>query len=154
MIFKVPFSAGGLGRSKGSELAPDRILEVLKKHRDHINAHDVPVDNSNIEDTNAQIIRSLSFDAKPALIIGGDHSITYASFLAFSKAFENPGLVVFDAHPDAENNFSPPTHEDYLRVLVEEGHLNPQNVILVGVRTWHKNESDFFRKKKNQILYS
>ena len=84
----------------------------------------------------------------PAILVGGDHSMTYSAFKAFSKKHANPGFLVFDAHLDCENDFSPPTHEDYLRVLIEENHLKKENVVVVGLRNIHSNELEFSKKNK------
>ena len=70
-------------------------------------------------------------------------------FKAFSERYSNPGLIVFDAHPDCENDFSPPTHEDYLRMLIKDGYVKPENVIILGVRNAHSNEIKFM--KENSI---
>jgi arginase family enzyme len=49
------------------------------------------------------------------------------------------------------NNFEPPTHEDYLKVLIEKGVLKKENVIIVGLRNWHKEEYAFL--KQNRIKF-
>jgi arginase family enzyme len=162
LILKIPFSGGGLGKTKGCEKAPDLIVEsmmqweldengnyvdIKNNHiKNNFDIHSIEADNNNISYTNEQILQC---DLKPRLILGGDHSITYSCF----KRFASPksGLIVFDAHPDTENNFSPPSHEDYLRVLIEEGIISSRQVILVGLRSISKNEIEYLRNKK--ILY-
>ena len=159
-ILKVPFCGGGLGKSKGSELAP---LEIEKKVDDmflnesgshaELSFDEAKVDAANIEETNKNIYQKvLEKNASDLVVLGGDHSITYSSFKAFAEKHENPGIVVFDAHPDTENNFKPPTHEDWLRVLIEDGVVKPENVVLVGIRAWHKNEHEFITAKKIKLF--
>jgi arginase family enzyme len=154
-IIKIPFSAGGLGKTDGTELAPNKILEELRKisinqqgTKLNFNVETVNVNNSNISETNENIYNHLMQNDEMPIILGGDHSITYACFKAFARQFENPGIIVFDAHPDCENNFSPPTHEDYLRVLIEEGHLKKSNVIVVGLRKWDIKEYEYLKRNK------
>jgi len=154
-IIKIPFSAGGLGKTSGTELAPDKIVNELKEIflneqgvKPEFIVESVKANNSNISETNENIYNHLMQNDEMPVIIGGDHSITYACFKAFSKQFDNPGIIIFDAHPDCENNFSPPTHEDFLRVLIEENYVKRGNVILVGLRSWHKNEYDYLKKNK------
>ena len=154
-IIKIPFSAGGLGKTSGTEIAPDKIVNELKQVflneqvvKPEFSVESIEVNNSNISETNENIYNHLMQNDEMPIIIGGDHSITYACFKAFSKQFDNPGIIVFDAHPDCENNFSPPTHEDFLRVLIEENHVKRGNVILVGLRNWHKNEYDYLKQNK------
>ncbi|MDD5087065.1 MAG: arginase family protein [Candidatus Nanoarchaeia archaeon] len=154
-IIKIPFSAGGLGKTNGTEIAPSEIVEELRKIsinqqgvKLEFNVESVNVNNSNISETNENIYNYLMQNDEMPIILGGDHSITYACFKAFSRQFENPGIIVFDAHPDCESNFNPPTHEDYLRVLIEEGHLKKSNVIVVGLRRWDAKEYEYLKKNK------
>jgi len=158
-IIKIPFSAGGLGKTVGTELAPDRIVNELKGIflneqgvKPEFNIESVKVNNLNISETNENIYNHIMQNDEMPVIIGGDHSITYSTFKAFSKQFDNPGIIVFDAHPDCENNFSPPTHEDFLRVLIEENYVKRNNVILVGLRSWHKNEYDYLKQNKIKVF--
>jgi len=149
-------ATNGLGNTKGTEFAPDKVVEKLKQEiylneaglKPEFKIESIPVEKSNIEQTNENIYNFLIQNDDIPIIIGGDHSITYACFKAFSKRFQNPGLIVFDAHPDLVNDFNPPTHEDFLRVLIREGYLKKENVILVGTRNWHSNEEDFLKKNK------
>jgi arginase len=154
-IIGIP-AINGLGKTIGTELAPQQIVERLKTEiflgesgtRPAIDFGMVAVDTSSITRTNQMIEEAISSSEGIPLILGGDHSITYSCFKAFSKKFRNPGIVVFDAHPDMENTFSPPTHEDYLRMLIEEGHVRAENVIIVGTRSFDQNELDFLRSRK------
>lgn len=153
-IIKIP-AKNAMGKTDGVELAPDLIVEAIK--RQHLNefgrkpyfsVEQIPINNSNIEQNNKNIYEYLLQNEDAPIMIGGDHSITYPCFKAFSKKFQNPGLLVFDAHPDLVNNFKPPTHEDYLRVLIEEKHVKPQNLVLVGIRSWDKKELDYLKGKR------
>jgi len=154
-IVKIKSSQGCLGKNKGCEKAPDEILKELenfylneKGFRGEFEVVDCNVVENNIEETNENIV---GIDGD--IFLGGDHSITYASFIGFAKKFKNPGLIVFDAHPDCENNFKPPSHEDFLKVLVEDGFLKKENVIIVGVRNWHKKEFYFLRDNKIKYFH-
>lgn len=146
----------GLGNTKGTELAPDRVVEKLRQEiylnesgvKPEFKVESIPVDNANIEQTNENIYEYFVQNDDVPIIVGGDHSITYACFKAFAKRFQKPGLIVFDAHPDLMNDFNPPTHEDFLRVLIKEGYVKKENVVLVGIRSWHSNEEDFLKKNK------
>jgi len=157
-IIKVPSTSGALSKKQGLEKGPDAIVKELKNFYLKENGilpffeiEEIKVDNSNTEVTNKKIFENVKELMVPAIMLGGDHSITYPSFNAFAKNCSNPGLIVFDAHLDCENNFSPPTHEDYLRVLIEEGTLKKENVLVVGVRNMHSNEMEFAKKNKLKI---
>ena len=66
------------------------------------------------------------------VFLGGDHSITYSLFKSLKS--NNKGLIIFDAHVDLDNYTETPTHEDFLRKLIDENHLNPNNLIIHGNR--------------------
>jgi len=158
-ILKIPFSNGGLGKTKGTELAPDKITSYLKKDSLNenntlplFNIEQIEINQDNIEETNKTIFQKVkkNLTNPKTILIGGDHSITYPSFKAFSE-LENPGLIIFDAHPDCMHNFTPPTHEDFVKTLIKNNILNPENIILVGLRSWHKDEYTFL--KENNIRF-
>ncbi len=157
-IIQIPLNTGAMKKKKGIEKAPKEIVKHLEefylKENGLLPLFDIEsykIDNSNIEDSNNIITKEISMLDVPSILIGGDHSLTYAAFRGFSKRYKNPGLMVFDAHLDCENDFSPPTHEDYLRALITEGHLKKQNVILAGIRNMHSNELEFAKKNKLKI---
>jgi len=158
-ILKIPFSNGGLGKTKGTELAPDKITSYLKKDSLNenntlplFNIEQIEINQDNIEETNKTIFQKVkkNLTNPKTILIGGDHSITYPSFKAFSE-LANPGLIIFDAHPDCMHNFTPPTHEDFVKTLIKNNILNPENIILVGLRSWHKDEYTFL--KENNIRF-
>lgn len=141
-ILLVPSEQGGLGKSKGSAKAPEQLIKLFDKPFKIIN-----VMPSNLEETNKNIYEEVLTKEK-AVIIGGDHSITYPAFKAFIQNNPGAGLIIFDAHPDCVNNFNPPTHEDFVRVLIEEGTLDPKKLILVGVRQSDMIEKEFLNNYK------
>ena len=155
MIIKIPLYAGGLGKTNGVEKAPDKILEKLKElncnedgFKAPLNELEIQIDNSNIEASQKTIEEEMkkAFTNYPCpIIIGGDHSITYATFKAFNQ--ENCGLLIFDAHPDLMQEFDPATHENYLRNLARDG-LDPSNIILVGTRNQDAEELNFIAQNK------
>ena len=158
-IIKVGLNAGGLSKKDGVESGPEKICEFIPNFYlkesgllPFINIEDLEVNNSNIEESSNKIFEYVIKLETPAIFIGGDHSLTYSSYKAFSKKHKNPGLLVFDAHLDCENNFSPPTHEDYMKVLIEEGHLDKNNVVVVGLRNMHTNELEYLKNKKLKVF--
>lgn len=156
MIIKIPFFAGGLGKTKGVEKAPDKIVDKLKELNCNengckfpLNEMEISVDNSNIEESQKKIeeeMKKIFSNYSCPIILGGDHSITYSTFKAFNQG--NCGLLIFDSHPDLMQEFDPATHENYLRNLIRDG-LNAFNVILVGTRNQDKEELNFI--KENNI---
>lgn len=131
---KVKYGKGSMGRNEGCEKAPDLLLNK---------GEEVRIVKDNVDETMENIS-----DFKGDFFVGGDHSITYGSFKGFAKKFSNPGIIVFDAHPDLEVNAGSVSHEDYLRKLVEEGILKKENILLIGVRSISGNEREFMKKMK------
>ena len=144
-ILLAPTEQGGLGKSKGSAKAPEEMMKLVNKPFEKIE-----IVESNLEETNNNIYKKV-LEQDKALIIGGDHSITFPAFKAFIKNNPDAGLIIFDAHPDCVNNFQPPTHEDFVRVLIEEKILAPEKLILLGLRQFDPIELEFL--KDNKIRY-
>jgi agmatinase len=168
-IVKVP-GINGLGKTKGCEKAGNAILESLKEiysnesgkivNVDSLKLEEIHLDNSDIERANELIQKNALeiFDNKErSVFLGGDHSISYSltkSFLESCKSRKkNPYLVVFDAHPDcmeaADNEV--PTHEDWLRSLVEAG-FPTENVLLVGIRNSDEHEIQFMKENHIKVV--
>ncbi len=160
-LIKIASSQGGLNK-KGSETAPNAIIEALNdvylsengfEHKFIID--EAKIIENNIEETNSNIFnKAKEYLNKKCLFIGGDHSITYQVFKAFSEIHNEPGIIVFDAHPDCVNNFEPPSHEDWLKTLIEKGFVKPENVILVALRNIDKIEKGFLTKQKIKVFYA
>jgi agmatinase len=151
-----------LGKTKGCEKAP---VEVLKKLRDigssesgklidvgSLNLEEIHVDLSNVEEANHLIFENSkeAFEKNfKVFFVGGDHSISYSIGRAFDKIEPRPLLIVFDAHADCMEAGKEPTHEEWLRKLVEEG-FNPLDIILLSARNLWDEEIRFL--KENNIL--
>jgi len=75
------------------------------------------------------------------IIIGGDHSISYASV----KVMEPKVFVSFDAHPDCENKEL--CYSSVTRKIIEEGY----KTVLYGVRSFSRKESDFIDRNGIKI---
>lgn len=81
------------------------------------------------------------------IILGGDHSITYGSYIGVKKGgkYKKLGLLQFDAHNDTEpdmDNMSRIYHANQFTKLIEEDHLDGNNMVTIGLRgivdrTWH-----------------
>lgn len=88
----------------------------------------------------------LRYGGQRFLFLGGDHSITYATFRALREASgERFGLIYFDAHPDCYESYNgdPYSHACTVRRLVEEGYVRGEDVVLLGIRAATKQQVDF-----------
>ncbi len=158
-VIRIPSSLGGMDKGKGTELAP---AEVMKQTNELFFSEDgcmpvfeqeeIEVINGNIDETNENIYckaKEVLHSTLRPMFLGGDHSITFPLVRAFSEVYpRNPGIIIFDAHPDAENDFMPPTQEDLLCALVNQDVIKKENILIVGIRNWDKNEIEFIRKNK------
>ena len=162
-IVKIPL-VNGLGRTKGCEQAPNRIIselsDIYSNEKGKVvevnekDIHEIRIAQANLEDSNKGIYKEskkILSKEEFCIFLGGDHSISYPLIRAFSETFENPCLVVFDAHADCMHDFSPPTHEDWLRTAVEHN-LKAENIFLVGLRNMHPIEAKFLAEKKIRHL--
>ncbi len=136
-ILTIPSSEGSLGKNKGTEKAPQEILTRL-----HLKGKEI-IPSSNLEEVHAHIEKETkNFQG---LILGGDHSFSYSSIKTFMKEHPGAQLVIFDAHADCVNDFYPPTHEDYLRTLIENNIVEAENVHLIGTRAVDPIEEIFLK---------
>jgi agmatinase len=166
-IVKIPL-VNGLGKTKGCERAGNAIISALKEIYSNeegksidvstLDLEEIHIDNSNLELSNELIYKnSLEiFEEKPKVVfLGGDHAISYSITKAFLKHCKNekkkPCLIVFDSHPDCMEPMKEPTHEEWLRKVVEEG-FPGENVLLVGLRNSHKDELKFIKENKIKTL--
>ena len=138
-----------------------------------LDLEEIHLDNGNIEEANELIYKNAFeiFEKKHKVVfLGGDHSISYSLTRAFLNSCQNSGrvsqvhsassmrgqikepcLIVFDAHADCMEPMKEPTHEEWLRKLIENG-FPAENILLVGVRNIWKTESEFLKKKNIRII--
>lgn len=154
-----------MGKTKGCEKAPVEVIKALRGIKcnekgkiidvDKLNLEEIHVDLENLEEANHLIFENSKeiFEKNfKAFFIGGDHNISYSIVKAFSKVEENPLLIIFDAHADCDNPCKEPTHEEWLRKLIEEGDFNPGNIILISARNLWDHEIEFLKKNKVTLI--
>ena len=166
-IVNVPM-INGLGKTKGCESAGLAILDSLEGIYSNENGKDVDfsdldfdeigVDVGDVEKSNKIIYdEALKFlkDKSKVFFMGGDHSVSYSLVKAFFKSVRDSGkepcLIVFDAHADCMVPMEEPTHEEWLRKLIEEG-FPVENILLVGVRNVWKDEREFLKEKGVKMI--
>ena len=163
LIVKTP-GINGLGRTKGCRNAGNAILESLKgifttesgKSIEYASLafEEIHVNNNNLPEQDKLIYENAleSFESQDKTIfLGGDHSISYPIGKAFLKYSMNKGktscLVVFDSHPDCMEPVKEPTHEEWLRALIDKG-FPSENILLIGMRNAYPDELKFLEKNK------
>jgi agmatinase len=137
-----------LGKT-GPEQTPEAIKQFLNLPTEHIQ-----VDNNNIQESE-QILydkaKEIFSNKEKSLIIGGDHSITYPLLQAFQEQNKNPFLIIFDAHADCMPPQKEPTHEEFLRAIIEDG-FPSEKIILIGARKIEAEESKFLSSHNIKIF--
>ena len=127
----------------------DKSVSRLYELTEHQNKELIPVFKNDIHKTNFVIENAFDkYRNEFILSITGDHSNSYPLIKAFSKENKNYKLVVFDAHPDCEVSTEIVSHEDYLRNLIEDRIVNPQDIYLFGIRTFSRIEFEYLKEKK------
>ena len=87
-----------------------------------------------------KIISELAAKDKQIFVLGGEHSLTYGTYMSFPK---DTGFIVFDAHYDLRDEYADTkqSHAAYLRRIVEK--RGAENIIHVGARSFAKEELEF-----------
>jgi agmatinase len=122
-IIKVP-GVNGLGKTNGTELAPEKISPE---------GETLELNNSNIEEQEKKIYEATKNLDEKTIFIGGDHSISYPIVKALSEKNKELKLIILDAHPDLMPPMENPTHEEWLAAIVGR-YIAPENIMLIGAR--------------------
>ncbi|MCY1278081.1 Guanidinopropionase [compost metagenome] len=100
---------------------------------------DAPVNPIDLMDSLAKIegfFREIHDAGTVPLSVGGDHLVTLPIFRALAR--QRPiGMVHFDAHSDTNDRYfgnNPYTHGTPFRRAVEEGLLDPERTVQIGIR--------------------
>ena len=84
---------------------------------------------------------------KLLLSLGGEHTITIATYAASKRINNSTCLLVFDAHFDLRDQYmeDPYSHACVLRRIIEK--YGPGNVMVIGVRAFSREELEYARRK-------
>lgn len=164
-VIKVP-GINGLGRTAGCRNAGNAIINKLDEiytsekgkpiDRKLLDLEEIHVNNNDVEEQNSLIYENALEELEKQdkiIFLGGDHSVSYSIVRAFfehckeNEKGKEPCLIVFDAHPDCMPAMKEPTHEEWLRAVIEQG-FPAKNVLLVGARNSWQDEIVFLSKNK------
>jgi len=163
VVMKVP-GLNNLGKNNKCRNAGNAVLVELRNifssekgkliNVDLLDLEEIHVNNDNL-DEQEELIYKNSLEAldenEKVIFLGGDHSISYNIGKAFlencKKEGKEPCLIIFDAHADCMEPMKNPTHEEWLRALVDSG-FPAENILLVGNRNVEKQELIFLNEKK------
>lgn len=143
----IPSWNGHLYLQEHKETSVNKLFSEVKSKDKTL----VKIEKNNIEKTNQIIEKEFekNYVKKEGILsITGDHSNTYPLVKAFTKSNKDFKLLIFDAHPDVEISTDAISHEDYLRNLIENKIIKPENVYLFGLRTFSRTEFEYLIEKK------
>lgn len=168
-IIGMPYD-GGVVRTPGARFGPRGIRASCWRSPVYNPALDVSIDDGNmVVDCGDALISPISVsDALEAMdreismllgagivpvSVGGDHGITYPIMHAMNRQHGKFAVVHFDAHTDTlEGGY---THGTMFRLAVEEGLIEPENFIQVGIRkVYSAAEFDLQNKHGIQVISS
>ena len=156
-LFGVPFDSTH-SYKPGCRFGPDVIRDAFNNIEIFMPKFSIDLEQVNIEDLgNLQhtvvaqnmidMVRKTTTELKDSsnllIILGGEHSLTYGSYLSYPK---DTGFVVFDAHYDLRDEYADIklSHAAYLRRIIEE--RGAENIIHVGARAFVKEELEFLKE--------
>lgn len=96
-----------------------------------------------VEQTQACVADILSQGAQ-TLSLGGDHFVALPILREIAKVHGPVSLVHFDAHTDTERNDNPYDHGCMFYRAVEEGLVDPERSVQIGIRTDYDKVKDRF----------
>lgn len=128
---------------------PDLGIDLESVHIEDLGNTRHTVVASEMVDMVKKITAELVSKQRQLFILGGEHSITYATYTSFPK---ETGYVVFDAHYDLRDEFADIklSHASYLRRIVEE--RGSENILHVGARAFVKEELEFLTENKIKTI--
>jgi arginase family enzyme len=139
LIVKVP-GVNGLGKTFGAKEGAERLVEGFEDFEEIEVGENLEEQVEKIESGAREYFELME---KP-LFIGGDHSISFPCGKAFVETFgKESRIIVFDAHPDCMPAMKEPTHEEWLRALIERKGLSGSQVMLIGARRIEPEEGKF-----------
>jgi len=164
-ILGIPFDEAVSGR-KGACRGPKAIREcfpfysVYDWDRDFelnvpiVDLGDLTLSHKSIETAHSQITSAmkniLTIGLHP-ILIGGDHSITYAAITAIKNS-EHIGVINFDAHLDVRETYDQITSGTPFRRLIDDEVIHPKNLVEIGLQNF-KN-AKLYRKFAKEMEVS
>lgn len=162
-VFGIPFDSTH-SYKPGCRFGPDVIRDAFNNIEIFHPKFGIDLESVNIEDLGntthtvlvsemidmvGKITKELVAKQRQLFILGGEHSLTYGTYMSFPK---ETGYVVFDAHYDLRDEYANVklSHAAYLRRIVEQ--RGAENVLHVGARAFVKEELEFLKENKIQTI--
>ncbi|MFA6064509.1 MAG: arginase family protein [archaeon] len=152
-FFGVSTSEGALGKNSGCENAPNYLSELfsVQLNEFELTKNDVELQQKEIVLQSTEAFTKCI--GKKVVFFGGTHDITFSTFKAFAGMNKDSSILIFDAHSDCDEGLSTPSHEDFVRALVEQKIVPPQNILLFGLRKIYPSEKEFLKTSGVKQIY-
>lgn len=154
IVYGIPFDSTHSFRP-GTRFGPDAIRLAFNNIEIFSTRFNVDLESVNVEDLGntkhtvvaaevldmiGKITSELVLRDKQIIILGGEHLITYGTYMSFPK---DTGYIVFDAHYDLRDEYADIklSHAAYLRRIIEK--RGADNIVHVGARSFVKEELAF-----------
>lgn len=154
IVYGIPFDSTHSFRP-GTRFGPDAIRLAFNNIEIFSTRFNVDLESVNVEDLGntkhtvvatevldmiGKITSELVSRDKQIIILGGEHLITYGTYMSFPK---DTGYIVFDAHYDLRDEYADIklSHAAYLRRIIEK--RGADNIVHVGARSFVKEELAF-----------
>jgi len=162
-VFGIPFDSTH-SYKPGCRFGPDVIRDAFNNIEIFHPQFGIDLESVNIEDLGntshtvlvsemidmvGKITAELVAKKRQLFILGGEHSLTFGSFMSFPK---ETGYVVFDAHYDLRDEYADVklSHAAYLRRIVEK--RGAENILHVGARAFVKEELEFLTENNIKTI--
>jgi len=154
IVYGIPFDSTHSFRP-GTRFGPDAVRLAFNNIEVFSNRFNIDLESVNIKDlgnTRHTVVVSEMIDMvgkitteliqknKQLFVLGGEHSLTYGTYMSFPK---DTGYIVFDAHYDLRDEYADIklSHAAYLRRIIEK--RGAKNIIHVGARSYAREELEF-----------
>jgi len=162
-ILGVPFDSTSTYRP-GSRFGPNAIREAFLNIELYSSKFNLDLDNVPINDLGnliqiadakkmseivQKVISENYKEKKEPIILGGEHTISYATFSCLPK---DTALIVFDAHLDLRDEFAESkfSHTTWLRRYLEEN--GSDNLIHIGYRATSIEEINYLKNEELKTI--
>ncbi|MBL7671404.1 MAG: agmatinase [Bdellovibrionaceae bacterium] len=172
-LFGIPFD-GGVSYRPGARFAPSHVREASSLGRgfhwsrgqnlfeklriaDIGDCQTVPIDLQQTYQKIEAFVSQILENKKKFLAVGGDHSVSLPTLRALKKYYGKPlAFIHFDAHLDTYPaawgcEFH---HGSFARHAIEEGLVNPQKMVQIGLRgpLAGGDDLDFVTRHKVRVI--
>ncbi len=158
-VFKVPYDQGGGVKSLGAKYGPASIEKAFRRYPWRVNEDgsvNPPVSfhhivnqgrrEEDIFESLATAVRLiLSQGVTSFVTLSGDNSASFHTVKLAAESFQDPHLVLCDAHLDAcDENHDP--HARWVRELWEKGMVKPERTFFFGIRDPEEDEMRYVKE--------